>query len=350
MSLEAFGWDHFFSLQLSTDERDFAVPARVVAVHRSSLVVTDGVDEYDVALGSNWFRGPTELRPTVGDWVLLGGGRDKVVRLLERKSVFKRYAAGSKREIQLIAANIDTLFVVTSCNDEFNENRLVRYLALAREMEITAVVVITKRDLSNKSHHYVERARKVSGNSVIECIDARDADTLEGVRLWTTEGQTVALVGSSGVGKSTLLNTLVGYQVQRTEAIREDDSRGRHTTSHRSIHRIEQGALVMDVPGIRELALVDVAEGVASAFEDVETLAARCRFVDCEHQTEPGCAVQSALSEGQLELERLQQYRKLRREEARNSTSLSERRDTERRTTQRRRHLAKERERTNHDE
>ncbi|MEE3182751.1 MAG: ribosome small subunit-dependent GTPase A [Pseudomonadota bacterium] len=350
MSLEAFGWDHFFSQQLSSDEQDSGIPARVVAMHRTSLVVTEGADEYDVALGGRWFQDPSEFRPTVGDWVLLAEGRDKVVRLLERKSVFKRYSAGPKRDIQLLAANVDTLFIVTSCNDEFNENRLVRYLALAQEAGIMAVVVLTKRDLSNESHRYVERARKVSGSSVIECVDARDSDTLEGIRLWTTKGQTVALVGSSGVGKSTLLNTLADRELQRTEAIREDDSRGRHTTTYRSIHRIEQGALLVDVPGIRELALAEATEGVASAFEDVETLAARCRFVDCNHQTEPGCAVQSAISEGRLEPERLKQFRKLRREEARNSASLSERRNTDRRTTQRIRRHAKARERTIDDE
>lgn len=350
MSLEAFGWDHFFSKQLSPDERNFGIPARVVAMHRNSLVVTEGADDYGVALSSRWFQDPTEFRPTVGDWVLLGEGRDKVERLLERKSVFKRYAAGPKRDIQLLAANVDTLFIVTSCNDEFSENRLVRYLALAREAEIVAVVVLTKRDLSGESHRYVARARKVSGSSAIECIDAREADELEGIRLWTTKGQTVALVGSSGVGKSTLLNTLAGRQLQRTEAIREDDSSGRHTTTHRSIHRIEQGGLLVDVPGIRELALAEAAEGVASAFEDVENLAARCRFVDCNHQTEPGCAVQSAITKGRLEPERLKLFRKLRREEARNSASLSERRDTARRTTQRIRRFVKERERTPHDE
>ena len=350
MNLEAFGWDHYFARQLTAAERDLAVPARVVAMHRSALVVTEGVEEYDVALGNRWFQHPTELRPTVGDWVLLGAERDRVERLLERKSVFKRYAAGPKKEMQLLAANVDTLFIVTSCNEEFNESRLVRYLALAREAEINAVVVLTKKDLSNESHRYVERARKVSGSFTIECVDARVADMLEGIRFWTTKGQTVALVGSSGVGKSTLLNTLAGREIQLTEGIRKDDSKGRHTTTHRSIHRIEQGGLLMDVPGIRELALAEATEGVAAAFEDIESLATHCRFTNCIQQTEPGCAVQSAIAEGGLDLERLKQFRKLQREEARNSASLSERRDTDRRMTQRIRRFAKEREKTSHDE
>ena len=350
MSIEAFGWDHHFARQLTASERDSAIPARVVAMHRSALVVTEGADEYDVVLGNRWFQHPTELRPTVGDWVLLGAERDRVDRLLERKSVFKRYAAGPKKEMQLLGANVDTLFIVTSCNEEFNENRLVRYLALAREAEINAVIVLTKQDLSNESHRYVERARKVSGSFAIECVDARAEDMLGGIRLWTTNGQTVAFVGSSGVGKSTLLNTLAGREIQPTERIREDDSKGRHTTTHRSIHRIEQGGLLMDVPGIRELALAEATDGIAAAFEDIEGLAIHCRFANCIHETEPGCAVQLAISEGVLDLERLEQFRKLRREEARNSASLSERRDTERRTTQRNRRFAKEREKTGHDE
>ncbi|MFP6796786.1 MAG: ribosome small subunit-dependent GTPase A [Pseudomonadales bacterium] len=341
MSLEAFGWNNFFAQQLGTDEKEVAVPARVVAMHRSVAVVTDGVGEYDVALGGGWFQQPPELRPTVGDWVLLSEGRDKIARLLERRSLFKRLAAGSKREIQLIAANIDTLFVVTSCNDEFNENRLLRYLALALDAEVIPVVVLTKRDLTNESDVYLERARKITGSVAIECVDARDARELEGVRLWTAPGQTVALVGSSGVGKSTLLNTLAGRQLQRTEAIRENDSRGRHTTTHRSLHRIEQGALLLDGPGIRELALADAAEGVASTFKDIEVLAASCRFVDCTHQVEPGCAVRSAISEGRIELERLKQFKTLQREEAHNSTSLFEHRQNARRTTQRNRQASK---------
>jgi len=334
MSLQDFGWSPFFTRQVGLDEVESLVPARVVTVHRSTYRVYDGDHERHVVTGSRWFRGETDDRPTVGDWVLLDDSRQRIERLLERKSLFKRLAAGvstgQRAEIQLIAANVDTLFVVTSCNEEFNESRLERYLALAHESQVTPVVVLTKGDLTNEQHRFMQRTRRVSKTIPIEIVNALDAETLAGVRAWILPGQTVALVGSSGVGKSTLLNTLAGRDVQVTKDIREDDSHGRHTTTHRSLHLLEEGGLLLDVPGMRELAIADAADSLSAMFDDVEVLAQRCRFADCTHRTEPGCAVQAAIQSGELDPRRLRSYEKLMREEARNSATLAERRQQRR--------------------
>jgi ribosome biogenesis GTPase len=345
MSLQDFGWSPFFLQQLSLDDLETLVPARVIAMHRSGLVISDGEAEFQMALGSRWFQGDSETRPTVGDWLLVDSERRKAVRLLERKSLFKRLAAGLKVELQLIAANIDTLFIVTSCNEEFNESRLERYLALASDSAVEPVVVLTKSDLSREADNFADRVRVVSRTLAIEVVNALDAGTLHGVRGWCESGQTVALVGSSGVGKSTLVNTLAGREVQVTHGIRSDDAHGRHTTTHRSLHLLEGGGLLLDVPGLRELGIADTGEHLADVFEDVEALTARCRFVDCGHHGEPGCAVVEAIESGKLDERRLRNYEKLLREEARNSATLNERRQERRRFAKRVRQVVKEKER-----
>ncbi|MEJ2090358.1 MAG: ribosome small subunit-dependent GTPase A [Gammaproteobacteria bacterium] len=345
MSLRRYGWSPFFANQLSLDELDTLIPTRVVAVHRSGIVLTDGDREFRLALRSGWFHGDLEARPTVGDWLLVEPERDRAVRLLERKSLLKRRAAGLTVEVQLIAANVDTIFVVTSCNDEFNDSRLERYLALASDSGAEAVVVLTKRDLADDPDAYADRVRTIASNVAVELVNALDGSTLSGTRAWCQAGQTVALVGSSGVGKSTLVNTLAGREVQLTSGIREDDAHGRHTTTSRSLHLLEEGALLLDVPGLRELGMVDLERGVAEVFDDVEALALRCRFADCAHQAEPGCGVRAAIESGQLEERRFHNYQKLLREEARNTATVAERRQQGRRFGKRVRQAMKERER-----
>jgi ribosome biogenesis GTPase len=345
MSLQDFGWSPFFLQQLSLDDFETLVPARVTAMHRSGLILNDGEGEFQIALGARWFQVDGEQRPTVGDWVLLDSPRAKVERMLDRKSLFKRLAAGAKVETQLIAANIDTLFLVTSCNDEFNESRLERYLALATDSGVEPVMVLTKSDLSSQWETFADRARGVSRSIAIEVVNALDASTLNGVRAWCQPGQTVALVGSSGVGKSTLVNTLAGRDAQLTQGIREDDAHGRHTTTHRSLHLLDEGGLLLDVPGLRELGIADTGDNLGSIFEDIETLTSRCRFVDCGHGAEPGCAVIEAIEAGRLDERRLRNYEKLLREEARNTATLAERRQDRRQFSKGVRRAMKERER-----
>jgi ribosome biogenesis GTPase len=324
--LAALGWSQHFTTQLETDDLRALVPARVLAVHRDGL---------DVAAPRFQARVPQidaeddEDRATVGDFVLVDPAR-RPRHLLERKSLFKRKAAGTGRRVQLIAANVDTLLVVSSCNQDFNVARLERYLALAREAGVVPVVVLTKADLAEDAGDYGGVAARLLPGLLVETLDARDPAAVARLAPWCGKGQTVALVGSSGVGKSTLVNTLTGSDGQAVAGIREDDAHGRHTTTGRSMHRLASGGWLIDTPGMRELQLADVGAGIGEVFADIEDLGRACRFADCRHESEPGCAVEAAIADGTLEPERLRRYRKLVDEDARNSATLHERRVRER--------------------
>jgi ribosome biogenesis GTPase len=325
-SLRDYGLVPFFAQQASLDEIEQGRVARVTEVQRSLLTVFDGSEERSIPLTSSWHNVAPEGRPTVGDWVVLNHESLRVERVLDRKSVFRRIAAGDKTEIQLIAANIDVLFVVTSCNEEFKESRLERYFALAVEAGVIPVVVLTKIDLTDDAESYVERTRSVHPGVPVESINGLDESTFGGVQAWIERGSTIALVGSSGVGKSTLLNTLAGTTVAASKEIREDDKKGRHTTTHRALFRLASGGLVIDVPGIRELKVAEVDKALAALFDDIEAMSSKCRFTDCRHESEPGCAVRNAVENGELDARRLRNYQKLLRENERNTASLAEKR------------------------
>jgi len=262
----------------------------------------------------------------VGDWIVCDKSGGLPVRVMDRKTLLKRRASGAEPSAQLIAANVDTLFIVSSCNADFNIARLERYMALAHQAEIEPVVILTKADLCDDAAEYRERAEAALTGVLVETVIATDPDVAAHLAPWCSSGQTVALLGSSGVGKSTLINALTGAQAA-TQNIREDDAKGRHTTTRRSMHRTPTGGWVIDTPGMRSLRLADVAEGVDMVFADVAELALNCKFRDCAHDTEPGCAIQGAIAAGDLDPARLMRWQKLRREDARHTETLAQNRD-----------------------
>lgn len=268
----------------------------------------------------------------VGDWFLFDAQQQKIIRRLNRKSLFKRVTSAKHLYIQLIGANIDTLFIVTSCNDDFNLNRLERYLTFANDAQTQAVIIVTKSDLCADITPYKE-ALKELGDMDYAFVNGCNAESLKPLQQWCGVGQTIALMGSSGVGKSTIVNTLMGDDIQLTADIRADDSKGRHTTTHRSIHSLKDGGLLLDSPGIRELQTLATQEAVDATFGDIVTLAHNCQFRDCNHDTEVGCAVKAAIAEHQLSQRRFDNYKKLCFESARANQMLDKRLKSERQTS-----------------
>lgn len=320
--LTSLGWRAFFQSQLDNEDPGSVHPARVLAVHRGRVDVVDATaTPVSIALSGH----SAELDIAVGDWVLIDTSGPRVTRVLDRFSVFLRRAAGTAAETQLIAANVDTLFIVTSADRDFNVARLERYLAIASDAGAFPVIVITKADTSHSVAEFVRQAARLSPGLLVEALDARDADAVAVLRPLCEPGQTVALLGSSGVGKSTLINTLAGTH-QETRAVRADDQRGRHTTTSRSMHALPSGGWLIDTPGMRALQLVDVGDALDDVFADVSGLAESCRFADCAHAAEPGCAVLAAIEQNELDPERLRRYRKLLAEDRHNTETLAERR------------------------
>jgi len=324
-SLSDLGWSDFFQQQVSLAELETCSPGRVFAVQRTGLTVQLEGAELAMPLGGRWFQLPVEERPTIGDWLLVDTAKKSIHRLLERKSLLKRMSVARPGDLQLIAANVDTMFLVSSCNEEFNLSRMERYLTLALDAGVQGVVVLTKADLTDDADSFVVQARTLRSDLVIELVNALDNDSLDGLRAWCQPGHTISLLGSSGVGKSTLINSLAGDLVQLTAGIRNDDSKGRHTTSHRSLHLIEGGGLLLDSPGMRELAIADAESGVLSMFDDIEALVRECKFADCAHESEPGCRIKAALEDGSLDERRLENYLKLKREEIYNTETVAQR-------------------------
>ena len=341
LTLTSLGWGHCFQQQLTLEELEQHKPFRVTEVHRNRIVLqTVAKTEASTETGENslqeqnlstlfWKGLPSLEKPTVGDWLLLDSDHQPV-RLLNRSSLIQRLAAGVETTQQLIAANIDTLLIVTSCNQDFNLNRIERYLSLAAESGIQPVVVITKSDLYDEPEHYIEQVRSLDNLLPVESVNATDPESVQRLQPWCKSGQTLALTGSSGVGKSTLVNCLVDHIDQATQGIREDDAKGRHTTTGRSLHLIANGGLLLDTPGIRELKLFDSESGIRQTFSDIETLSERCRFADCQHQQEPGCAVRAAIEAGKLEPRRLNSFNKLMAEQERSIQSIAEKREKDR--------------------
>ncbi len=324
------GFVPFFAQQLPDPIVLESRLGRVISVQRSVVVVACGDQRRTVELTLNLQQAEPVDRPTVGDWVILDETHTRIEQVLERKSLFKRIGSGNTTQFQPIAANIDVVFIVTSCNDEFKESRLERYLALCDEAGAIPVIILTKVDLLDDAGGYIERARSVQSGVAVEVVNALDPSTLDGVKGWIEGNSTIALVGSSGVGKSTLLNALAEDTLAATGSIREDDKKGRHTTTHRELYFLSSGGLIIDVPGMRELRVADVDDALGHVFEDIEELSEKCRFIDCKHMNEPGCAVLAAIEEGRLSGRRLASYQKLVRENEFATSTLAEKRAKDR--------------------
>ena len=310
-----------------------ARPARVVEQHRSGYVVADAIDRAcTVESPPQWQRPPgyrrgkvaPEERAVVGDWVLVEGGH--IVALLPRRSAIKRGAAGEHYRQQLIAANVDTVLIVCGLDGDFNPRRIERYLLLVQGEGVTPVVVLTKVDRNDAdlaaaraalAGIAAEGAGDARGQGVaVVAVNARDPASVRALEPYLRPGATAVLVGSSGAGKSTLTNSLLGQERMKTAAVREHDARGRHTTTHRALIALPTGACLIDTPGMRELKPTGEETLADGGFAELEALAQQCRFRDCRHQREPGCAVRAAVESGALDPARLANYLKLRDEVA----------------------------------
>lgn len=329
-SLSDLGWRAFFSQQIPIEEFDNFTPARIIARVGHYITALTESQQRSFQLSGKWLAKPPEEQPIIGDWVLLDP-QGLPSLLLERSTLLERRAAGTGERRQLMAANIDTLFIVSGLDRDFNLSRIERYLALAVKGGVRPVVVLTKADLNPDHEKLCREVERLYENGVAVALDARHSDAaLSTLGAWIGPGETVAFMGSSGAGKSTLINSLLNEKQQLTRELSQVDERGVHTTTERAMFPLAGGGWLLDTPGMRQLRLGEAGDGLAEVFNDIEDLAQKCRFNDCQHKGEPACAVAAAVESGELDSRRLANYQKLQREQDKLKEKTHERHERER--------------------
>jgi ribosome biogenesis GTPase len=331
LTLEDYGWSDFFSEAFAPYAEEGFEPGRVLLQHNRALMLytASGETLAETTGRLRYHARAAEDLPAVGDWVVIRHtpeeAKAKVHDILPRRSKFSRRAAGSETQEQIVAANVDTVFLVTGLDNDYNPRRVERYLIMAWESGAEPVVILNKADLVEEAEERRREIGLVAPGVPVLLLSAKRGEGIEQLMPYISRGRTVALMGSSGVGKSTIVNRLLGSEVQRTQEVRLQDARGRHTTTHRELFVLAGGGLVLDTPGMRELQLLVSEKGLRETFEEIEEKAAECRFGDCRHEGEPGCAVREALDAGTLDIERYGNYRKMQAEMRHAATLVDQR-------------------------
>ncbi|WP_346290317.1 ribosome small subunit-dependent GTPase A [Sphaerothrix gracilis] len=320
MTLQQFGWCDRLAQVFSAIAPPGFAAGRVLVEQRQRYQLVTLQGEIAAVVSGKFRHQAAQLQdfPAVGDWVVIQPDTTPAIihNLLPRQSQVVRKVAGSKTEAQVVAANIDTVFIVSGLDDDFNLRRIERYLTLTWESGTSPVILLNKADVCDRLDKKLAAVEAIAFGVPVIYLSALKNQGIDSLNPFLQPGKTVALIGSSGVGKSTLTNQLLGHAAQPTQAVRVGDSRGRHTTSHRQLWQLPTGALLIDTPGLREIQLWASEDSVQETFADIEAIAANCHFRDCQHQQEPGCAVQQALTTGDLSAHRLASYQKLQREQA----------------------------------
>lgn len=320
MQLKKLGWSDFFEAGRSGLKDNDLTPARIIRQLKKIFWVHDGSHEYQAVLAGKFYKKaetPLDL-PAVGDWVGVRGDKDAdqvmIREILPRKSQFIRKAVLANTRPQVIAANIDTAFIMNGLDRDFNLRRIERYLSLTYESGAMPVIILNKTDICDDVDSAVEQVESIAFGVDVIALSVKRREGIKQLSTYFKSGQTVAFIGSSGVGKSTLVNLLMGEEVMEIREVRENDQRGRHTTTHRELFLLPGGAMIIDTPGLRELQLWGSDEMLTDSFTDIDALSGSCRFSDCQHDREPDCAVKQAVENGELDPERYESYLKLKRE------------------------------------
>ena len=334
MRLEDLGWNEWFREKWRESSLSEESPARVTAVHKDSYTVRDKEREIPAEIcGKLQFEAVTSLDlPAVGDWVAVQYFNENTLAIIQsilpRKSLLKRKTAGKRIEFQPIATNIDTAFIVQSADFNFNLRRAERYLAMVLDSRIEPVFLLSKTDLVSREdlNHKISQFSHLNPDCSINAFSSQTGDGLEDLKKRLNPGQTYCLLGSSGVGKTTLINRLIGKDLYATSAVRAKDGRGRHATASRQMVFLERGGMIIDTPGMRELGSIGVEAGIDETFSDIFSLGLKCRYKDCTHTGEPGCFVLEAVNTGELDAKRYQNYLKIRKESRFHEMSYLEKR------------------------